>query len=484
MQLGPEPFQFPIIGSEQPYGHRERVLIGPTVEALDTMQSEYFQLWVGTWPSAIDWTAAVLGTLLSGGLLSLSSQLPQDLVVVENKLDEYFSQLVTFYFGQDAFSLRTQANDDMLWVVLGWLDSIRFMDTHAHGYHHLVKSSPEWHGMQFQPPFAHRARIFYDIASKGWDTTLCGGGMNWSPYLRPYKNAITNELFIAASVNMYLYFPGDNNSSPFLVRDEEANPRDKTYLEAAVKAYDWLASSNMTNSKGLYVDGYHISESGGVNNTKCDERDEMVYTYNQGVLLSGLRGLWESTEKQRYLRDGHALVQSVINATGWSLEQNQHDHSGRWKGIGRSGVLEEVCDAGGYCSQNGQIFKGIFFHHLTAFCAPLDQESCGADQSQLLEHRRLCKSYRPWVFHNARAAFATRDEQGRFGMWWGEHPEGQIADVIYDGLDRLNPTIEPLVANEDDDVDNDVNDRGRGRTVETQGGGVAVLRAAWEFQGL
>jgi hypothetical protein len=27
----------------------------------------------------------------------------------------------------------------------------------------------------------------------------------------------------------------------------------------------------------------------------------------------------------------------------------------------------------------------------------------------------------------------------------------------------------------------DLNDRGRGRTVETQGGGVAVLRAMWEF---
>jgi len=30
----------------------------------------------------------------------------------------------------------------------------------------------------------------------------------------------------------------------------------------------------------------------------------------------------------------------------------------------------------------------------------------------------------------------------------------------------------------------DLNDRGRGRTVETQGGGVAVVRAMWEFVNL
>ena len=39
--------------------------------------------------------------------------------------------------------------------------------------------------------------------------------MSWNPYLEPYKNAITNELFISASIGMYLYFPGDDNDSPF-----------------------------------------------------------------------------------------------------------------------------------------------------------------------------------------------------------------------------------------------------------------------------
>ena len=36
----------------------------------------------------------------------------------------------------------------------------------------------------------------------------------WNPSLGPYKNAVTNELFITASVSMYLYFSGDNDASP------------------------------------------------------------------------------------------------------------------------------------------------------------------------------------------------------------------------------------------------------------------------------
>ena len=431
------------------------------LDSLETMQSQYFQLWQGTWPLSIDWTAAVLGTYLAAALSSLSLSVEYAAEAeMENLINKYFSQVVSFYFGQDSFSLRTQAYDDMLWVVLGWIESIRFVKLHS-----SVRDTG-WYGTQFIPAFAHRARVFYDLASRGWDTELCGGGMIWSPYLRPYKNAITNELFITASIHMYLYFPGDNNTSPF-VAGLPARPHDPKYLGAAIDGYDWLASSNMTNSRGLYVDGFHIRSA---SRTKCDDRNEMVYTYNQGVLLSGLRGLWEATGATRYLDDAHTLIRSVVTATGWNTTD--------WAGLGRDGILEELCDAGGYCSQNGQTFKGIFFHHLTAFCAPLPdialfEDSFAADELLVREHQHLCASYHPWIVRNARAAHATRDDDGKYGMWWGQH--GRVAHLPA-GADDIQNSAAP-----NDNVERDVNNRGRGRTVETQGGGLAVIRAMWEL---
>lgn len=543
--------------------------------ALETMQNYYFQLWLGTWPSCIDWTGAVLGTFVSASLLSLTLSLEYVLPVspsipsakperptiqgqqIENEINKYFSQSIAYYFGQDYFGIRTQAYDDMLWVVLGWLESVRFVELHTNAHYPVVQNDHRglWYGQQFVPAFAHRAHVFYDIASKGWDTELCGGGMNWNPHLEPYKNAITNELYISASIGMYLYFPGDKNPSPFLATqnskspnkeveedmedqlNKRARPHDPVYLENAVKAYDWLKNSGMTNSKGLYVDGFHIRGWSGDNDTgtrKCNDRNEMVYTYNQGVVLSGLRSLWEGTGNRMYLEDGHTLVRNVIAATGW---KSQTDRTVSWEGLGRNGVLEEICDQSGTCSQNAQTFKGIFFHHLTLFCEPLPKvpvvpgKTFAAGPTEASLHTQSCREYSAWVAWNARAAMGTRDDKGRYGMWWGatsdnsERPDVPSGAEDYRneglgdeqrwgrgwavGLDTTPPqkledegifVLGSRNLQDGDWVDfktgrpvpkdldfpqnfnaSDANDRGRGRTVETQGGGVAVVRAMWEF---
>ncbi|KAH8812969.1 glycosyl hydrolase [Xylogone sp. PMI_703] len=530
------------------------------IHALDVLQKEYFEVWQGIWPTTIDWTSAVMGTFVSASLSSLSASFSvpfspaepgsESDKAAENLINKFYSQLVSSYFGQDAFALRQQAFDDMLWVVLGWLESIKFITIHS-TLHYKSRDGSPWYGKQWVSAFAHRARIFWELAAKGWDTTLCDGGMVWSPYLEPYKNAITNELYITASVSMYLYFPGDDNDAPFKFEDPQkpilAPPHDRKYLIAAINAYNWLVNSNMTNAKGLYVDGFHISRyqrPGQDNNytspnTRCDARNEMVYTYNQGVLLSGQRGLFEATGRKMYLEDGHWLIESVIAATGYDLyldhvtpEKDGDDNGlGRWYGLGRRGVLEEACDSAGQCSQDGQTFKGIFFHHFALFCAQLpvhilafedagnrlETESYGAVQDW---HEKKCARYARWVAHNARAALTTRDENGKFGMWWGA-PRGdesllanlkddeivklpdQAVDYRNEGLLRmrgwrqdlrqqsLSGTFDEYVGNVKDGETSpsnsqpisakDLNDRGRGRTVETQGGGLAVLRALWEL---
>jgi hypothetical protein len=255
-----------------------------------------------------------------------------------------------------------------------------------------------------------------------------------------------------------------------------------------------------------------------------------------GVLLSGLRGLWEATGKQSYLEDGHELVLNVIHATGWNEEKafaaatrqpekpnevpaSQRDVLTKWSGLGADGILMEACDPSGTCNQNGQTFKGIFFHHLTAFCEPLPSvparpgKTYAASPDTRALHARSCKEYAKWVEHNAKAALQTRNERGRFGSWWGARSERIQAKRPANATDYRNKPEEYMAwfkekaegqAGQDDederlqghDMDGDgdvgcdasspcdLNDRGRGRTVETQSGGLAVLRAMWELSRL
>ncbi|KAF2480423.1 glycosyl hydrolase family 76-domain-containing protein [Neohortaea acidophila] len=511
--------------------------------ALSFMQSEYFAVWLGTWPSGIDWTRAVFNTHLAATTNSLSRALHassrygrrvEDTGILDDEINRYFTHNVAYYFGEDAFAIRYQAFDDILWVVLGWLDSINFIRTHSALHSrcpHMTDGDDfervAWHGEQFIHAFAHRARVFWELTTVGWDTKLCGGGMVWNPRLGPYKNAITNQLFITASVSMYLYFPGDNNTSPYMVHtlNDRLGRFDAEFLNAAIKGYDWLKDVGMTNDQGLYVDGFHVRnwKNGG---TKCNDRNEMVYTYNQGVILSGLRGLWESTGNNSYLEDAHELVRNVMKATGWHANDNMPSDSNQWAGLGRRGILEDACDSSGSCNQDGQTFKGIFMHHLSLLCEPLPLrprvpgKTYCADKQTAFLHRQSCKQYSHWVAHNAQAALWSRDEKGRFGAWWGVRDTDAVAatqlppraidyrndpDALQEELwlntkdsdwmesidQQLGENFQPrtnfpatqLPASNHEQKPNTqgVNDRGRGRTVETQSGGVAVLNALWRL---
>ncbi|KAH8204998.1 hypothetical protein TruAng_000881 [Truncatella angustata] len=569
-------------------------VLSEVLDSVSVMQDEYFAAWLGTWPTSIDWTGAVIGTHVSGALRSVSEAFTllessvdavEDWKLKENLVENYFSQITAYYFGENAFEIRQEAYDDILWVVLGWLEAVRFIHDHTDLHYTLrtqnaisqvrtmdtVGSSlrnQSWHGNLWVPAFSHRARVFWDLAEKGWDTKLCGGGMTWNPRLLPYKNAITNELFVAASISMYLYFPGDHNASPFSAKangqdfgrlgaNEYTISRDPKFLKAAVDGYKWLIGSNMTNPYGLFTDGFHISgyANPASNNTKCDERNNMVFTYNQGVLLTGQRGLWEATGAISYLREGHQLVQNVINATGYDLKHDRSheeysdlapDAIPRWHGLGRLGIMEENCDASGTCSQDGQTFKGIFFHHLTYFCAPLnippldlgfnvDTKSFDAVQKS---HDEACASYGGWLKWNADAALKTRSKDGVFGMWWTAgllaNFTGTWPSMVDDGIDHQDAGIDyrnhgvpndttwraappnnimdpekkmpinvPVLAVDEakqaqkpiDAEDakrtelhkkevtpaRDPNRRGRGRTLETQGSGLALVRAYWNI---
>lgn len=468
-------------------------------DAIQDMQSQFWDQSTENWPTGIDWTEAVFGTHLSATLNEMAVYEANTYVV---QINTYFEQVVSFYTGEDAIGFRTQKYDDMQWVVLEWLEAIKFVSVYS-------ALEPTFNGPQYVADWAHRSRIFWDLASVGYNTTLCGGGMIWTDQLTPYKNAITNELFVASSIAMYLYFPGDDNPEPYSVPGTPYDPsqalppipaHDVRYLNAAIEEYNWLSTSNMTNAQGLYVDGFHITgwtspSSPGTGN--CDARDESVYTYNQGVLLSGLRGLWEATGDTKYLSDGYTLIQSVIAATGW-ISGSQPTST--WSGLGSDGILQDLCDLDSSCSQDSQNFKGIFFHHLALFCQPLSVSQSESPifngttaQAQALQEQ--CNGYLEWIQLNAQAAYSTRNANGIYGGWWDPgavtDAEGNVPaqptgasdyrnkGVPQNGLWRLpsNPSLaERGMVSANSVRQSDPNDLGRGRTVETQSGGLAVVR--------
>lgn len=409
--------------------------------ALATLQDRFFSIAVGTYPSGIDWTRAVTGTLLAASTTSLSLRESHRALS-----DHYFGHLIAFFYGQDDASLKTQAFDDILWVVLQWLEAIKTLDARTATF-----PSSSWTGAEWRDPFAQRALEFYNLAEAGWDTLLCGGGMVWSPWLEPYKNAVTNELFVAASIGMYLHHPHHN----------------ATHLANAHAAHAWLAASGMQNAHGLYTDGFHVSrlrappEAG---EKRCDVRNEMVYTYNQGVMLSGLRGLAEATGERAYLEEGFALVDAVRSSEGVVGE------------IVHAGVLTEKCDPAGRCSQDGQTFKAVWMHHFTRFCEPLPAAAAVAVAEW---HAHGCAEYRGWMLENAVAAWSTRDAAGVVGSWWGAKGQAPRETVMDAGaVDYRNEGAVGGGA-----VKGDLNDRGRGRTVESHTGGLAALRAVLEVVG-
>jgi predicted alpha-1,6-mannanase (GH76 family) len=204
----------------------------------------------------------------------------------------------------DRFANAT-SNDDVLW----W--SLAFESAYQ------ATKDAEW--------LAWSELTFSGVYDRDF-TDACGGGLLWDHELT-YKNAITNELLVSAGTKL------------------AATTGNSSYLSAAQRGADWLLRSGMIGAggDGLVVDG--ISDAPG-----C-EAGGGVYTYNQGVALSGLARLAQATGDYAYA-DAAAGIAAAALGGGSPLSQ--------------SGVLREECENGEVdgCDHDGKFFKGIFARHL------------------------------------------------------------------------------------------------------------------------
>jgi hypothetical protein len=99
----------------------------------------------------------------------------------------------------------------------------------------------------------------------------------------------------------------------------------------------------MRNSQGLFNDGLDF--------TTCGNNGQTTWTYNQGVIASGLAALYAATKNTTLLDQAEITLDATI----------AHLTAG-------TSILKESCDdalsGGPVCNQDQQIFKGIWTKHL------------------------------------------------------------------------------------------------------------------------
>jgi predicted alpha-1,6-mannanase (GH76 family) len=174
--------------------------------------------------------------------------------------------------------------------------------------------------------------IYYNITANwhSWNTTC--GGMNWENG-NPYVNSITNELFLTASAYLWQLTGNITKQGNF------------SYPGWAKVEWSWWQGTPLMTSDGLIIDGLDQSD--------CKNTTGAYWTYNQGVILSGLA-------RYSYLfRDSNALSYAT------SLAQAAIRYFGAGTPTGDV-LVETSCGAVGMCGGlDVQQFKGVFIRHLT-----------------------------------------------------------------------------------------------------------------------
>jgi len=133
-------------------------------------------------------------------------------------------------------------------------------------------------------------------------------------------------------------------------------------------------------------------------------------------------------------------------------------------------------------------------HHLTAFCKPLSHTSDLPPTAKHIHHVS-CSRFKSFVRRAVDTALMTRNANGVMGSWWGipagllhsahethdTRPPG-TRDVENMCVSSLQPSACEAALRPSGSRRGDLNDRGRGRTVESHSGGLAALRAVLELE--
>ena len=238
-------------------------------ETFNTLQSVFWSN--NMWRSSMWWQAANTVEAIANHALQTPSVKPR----VELILGAVFAATANSTIARcDAGVDLTFSGyfDDELWWGHAWLRA---------------------HKLTAEPRYLNRAcAIFDDIVNRSWSDASCGGGCCWqAPHDADhmsgcYKNAITNELFLSLGAQLSNLYQQRCDAGTKAACDAA-----KRYHSWSLKELQWFLNSGMINASNLINDGL---DTFGSHPKICADNGHTAYSYNQGVLLSGLGELYAS----------------------------------------------------------------------------------------------------------------------------------------------------------------------------------------------
>lgn len=252
-------------------------------------------------------------------------------------------------------SLHNGFFDDMEWMGLACLRA-----------NEVYYTNPKWKEAAIQ---------LWDWIKMGWNENQ-GGGIQWVDTQPNSKNACSNAPAIILAARLYQ-----------LTNDE-------TYLDWAVKIFNWMNNNLIFSENGLVKDAY--------NNNQLS----WTLTYNQGTWIGACLELYKITNDTKYYDIAMKTADYVVND---------------YTKFSPNGILYNN-EGGG----DGGLFKGIFMRYLSQWIL----------SGKLDDIHRI--SFINYFIQNGRslAESATLRPLFRFGNTWLQRPEQiQTTDKKSNGYD-------------------------------------------------
>ncbi|KAL3962123.1 hypothetical protein ACCO45_003646 [Purpureocillium lilacinum] len=166
--------------------------------------------------------------------------------------------------------------------------------------------------------------VFNTQAAADRHDDLCGGGLHWQIYSvnkgYNYKNSIANGCFFNLGARLYRY------------------TGNKTYLDWAVKTWDWM------DQVGFIDNSSYAIYDGADSNKACKELNRAEFSYNNAIFAQGAAFIYNATGESIWKQRTEKLVQYGL------------------KTFFPQGVAVEIsCENAGTCTTDMLTFKG-FLH--------------------------------------------------------------------------------------------------------------------------
>lgn len=335
-------------------------------DALAAQLQQWYNTETGLWETTSWWNGAnVLTALIKHGQLTDNQAI---IKIIENTFAQTRQFEVPASDKKEAWICTNYINDyydDEGWWALAWLDAW------------------EWTGNE---TYLEMARYIFRDITTGWDAS-CGGGIYWKKGIG-YKSTISNELTLLLAARLH--------------RANTDTINGRSCLDWSLAIWNWMFSAALINDKGLVADGIRNR------NGDCSISPR-VWTYNQGVILSGLTYLAEITGDKSYFDHAHGIARAAMDNM-----------------VNDNGVLFELGCEPENCNADAEQFKGIFMRHLA-----------------VLHHYSPKKAYDDFIILSARSIWKNAMQNGTVppGVSWSISSDKSNAATTSSALDALNAAL-------------------------------------------